>query len=78
MNDCLVVNRPRLGSVTTHSGHGLNLVVPKTQKCAGDRAFLVAAPQLWNKIPIYIRRAPNVDTFKTLIKAYFFKISYVG
>ena len=76
MNDCLVVNRPCLGSVTT--GHGLNLVVRKTQKCAGDRAFSVAAPQLWNKLPIYIHRAPNVDTFKTLVKTYLFKISYVG
>ena len=53
-------------------------VVPKTHKCAGDRAFSVAAPQLWNKLPIYIRRAPNVDTFKTLVKTYLFKISYVG
>ena len=80
MNDSLVVNRPRLGSVTTRSGHGLNLLVPKTQKCAGGRAFSVAAPQLWNKLPIDIRRAPNlnVDTFKTLVKTYLFKISYVG
>ena len=64
MNDCLVVNRPHLGSVTTRSGHGLNLVVPKTHKCAGDRAFSVAAPQLWNKLPLYIRHALNVHTFK--------------
>ena len=78
MNDCLVVNRHRLGSVTTRSGHGLNLVVPKTQKYAGHRAFPVAAPQLWNNLPIYIRRAPKVDTFKTLVKTYLFKISYVG
>ena len=56
----------------------LNLVVPKTQKCAGDRAVSVAAPQLWNKLPIHIRHAPNVDTFKTLVKNYLFKISYVG
>ena len=74
MNYCLVDNRPRLGSVTTRSGHGLNLVVPKTQKCAGDRAFV----ELWNQLPIYIRRAPNVDTFKTLVKTDLFKISYVG
>ena len=79
MNDCLVVNRLRLGSVTTSSGHGLNLFVPKTQKSAGDRAFSVAAPQqLWLKLPIYIHRARNVDTFKTLVKTYLFKISYVG
>ena len=58
MNDCLVINRLRLGSVTTRSGHGLNILVPKTQKCAGDRAFSVAAPQLWTKLPIDIHRAP--------------------
>ena len=39
MNDCLVVNRPRLGSVTTRSRLGLNLVVSKTQKCAGESLF---------------------------------------
>ena len=43
-----------------------------------DRAFSVAAPQLWNKLSIYIGRAPDVDTFKTLVKTYLFKISYVG
>ena len=73
MNDCLVVSRPRPGSVTTRSGHGLNLLVPKTQKCAGNKAK-VPAPHLWNKLPIDIRRAPNVDTFKTLVKTYLFKI----
>ena len=73
MNDCLVVNRPRLCSVTTCSGHGLNLLVPKTHKCTGDGAFSVAAPQLWNKLPNYIWRGPNVDTFKTLVKTYLFK-----
>ena len=48
MFDCLVVNSSRPGSVTTRSHHGLNLKVPKTRKCAGDRAYLVAAPRLWN------------------------------
>ena len=53
-------------------------LVPKTQKCARDRVFSVAAPQLWNKLSIYIRRAPNVDIFKTFVKTYLFKISYIG
>ena len=78
MNDCLVVNRPRLGSVATRSGHDLNLLVPKTQKYAWDRAFSMAAPQLWNKLSIYIRHAPSVDSFKALVKTYLFKICYIG
>ena len=53
-------------------------LVPKTQKCARDRAFSVAAPHLWNKLSIYIRRAPNVDTIKALVKTYLFKFFYVG
>jgi hypothetical protein len=64
ITDCLVVSRPCLGSVTTRSGHGLNFVVPRTHKCAGDRAFSVAAPKLWNQLPMNIRMATTVDSFK--------------
>ena len=66
MFDCLVVNTPRPGSVTTRSSHhGLNLKVPKTCKCAGDRAYSVAAPRLWNNLPLHIRNASSVASFKT-------------
>ena len=76
IDDCLKVKRPSTGSVTTRSGHGLNLLVPKTQKCAGDRAFSVAAPQIWNHLPIHLRRATNIDSFKSLLKTYLFNASY--
>ena len=72
MDECLMVKRPRVGSVTTRSDHGLNFLVPKTLKCAGDRAFSVAAPKLWNMIPVNIRSAPTVATFKGLLKTYLF------
>ena len=41
MNDCLVVNRPRLGSVTTRSGHGLNepRCSKDTEVCWGQSLF---------------------------------------
>ena len=75
--DCLVVNTPRPGSITTRSSHhGLNLKVPKTRKCAGDRAYSVAAPRLWNNLPLHIRNAPSVASFKTLLKTHLFSCVY--
>jgi len=39
----------------------------KTKKTLGDRAFQVAAPFLWNKLPRSAREATNLESFKTLI-----------
>ena len=49
-----------------------DLKVPITQKAKrGDRAFSVAAPKLWNKLPLNIRTAPELHTFKTLLKTHY-------
>ena len=48
ITDCLVVKRPPLGSVTTSSCHGVDLLIPKTTRRSGDRAYSVAAATLWN------------------------------
>ena len=47
----------------------------KTKKTMGDRAFQVAAPFLWNKLPRSARTATNLESFKTLIKTFLFKES---
>ena len=36
----------------------------KTKETLGDRSFLCAAPRLWNKLPLEIRKAPSLDNFK--------------
>ena len=46
------------------------------QHLYGDRAFMVAAPKLWNALPVNIRDANNVDNLKRLLKTYFFKLAY--
>ena len=47
------------------------LVIPKTRtKSYGDRAFSVAAPKLWNTLPLYIQNVPNYDEFKNKLKTY--------
>ena len=42
----------------------------------GGRSFRVAAPELWNAIPLSIRCADTVARFKVLLKTYFFNQHY--
>ncbi len=47
------------------------LTVPRSRlKLKGDRAFSVAAPKLWNVLPVSIRSAPTISSFKSLLKTY--------
>ena len=39
----------------------------------GDRSFAVYAPDEWNKLPFYIRKANSVDSFKIQLKTFIFK-----
>ncbi len=51
--------------------------VPKTNLVScGDRAFSKVAPQLWNDLPVSIKFACDVDTFKKLLKTHLFKLAY--
>ena len=45
-------------------------------KTLGDRAFMVAAPRLWNSLPKELRAITNVNSFKAHIKTYLFRTSY--
>ena len=38
----------------------------------GRRAFTVAAPAAWNRLPQHIRDSPSVDTFKSALKTFLF------
>ena len=60
-SDTLTVqNRPRLLS----SSDTTKLLVPRSRKRAGDHSFVVAAPKLWNEMPIQLREAVSVPVFK--------------
>ena len=37
---------------------------------------MVAAPNLWNNLPLEIREAPNIDNFKKLDKTFVFKKAF--
>ena len=49
------------------------LQVPHTSTHSyGERAFQVAAPTLWNSLPIHIRQSPTIHIFKKLLKIHLF------
>ena len=45
-------------------------------KTFGRRSFANAAPTLWNKLPLVIKSAPNINTFKRKLKTYLFCTAY--
>ena len=47
-----------------------------TKKTLGDRAFLAAAPKLGNGLPSQIRKEPNFNRFKGLLKTHFFRLAF--
>ena len=42
----------------------------------GDRAFCVAAPKLWNNLPLNMRECGSVNSFKRLLKTHLFKRAF--
>ena len=42
----------------------------------GKRAFSVAAPRLWNSLPMELKTSTSIDIFKKKLKTYLFKHSY--
>jgi len=53
------------------------LATPKARlKTYGERAFAVAAPRLWNSIPLELRFSSSIDIFKRHLKTYLFKQAF--
>jgi len=53
------------------------LAVPKTRlKTRGDRAFSVVGPKLWNSLPLHVRNASTVESFKSRLKTHFYSLAF--
>ena len=42
----------------------------------GKRAFSKAAPTRWNPLPLSVKQAPSIDSFKTRLKTYLFNKAF--
>ncbi|TWW58995.1 putative RNA-directed DNA polymerase from transposon X-element [Takifugu flavidus] len=53
------------------------LVVPRVSRSRmGGRAFSYQAPLLWNQLPVQVREADSIATFKIRLKTYLFEKAY--
>ena len=52
------------------------LVEPRVQSKHGEAAFSCSAAQKWNKLPVELRSAPNVNIFKCRLKTFLFSCAY--
>jgi len=66
-----VGRRRRLRSEDT-----LILEVHRTRLSFGDSAFSFAGPRTWNKLPINVRSAQSVHSFRKLFKTFIFQHAY--
>jgi len=58
------------------SASSLSIVSPRSNTKFGERAFRIAGPKAWNALPVTVRTAPTVGTFKSCLKTFLFKKSY--
>ena len=49
-----------------------DLQVPRIKTNFGSRAFAVAGPMFWNRLPPEIRANDSLQSFKSLLKTYYF------
>ena len=64
------------------SGHRLRssesgtLSVTRIKTVIGSRAFRSAAPSVWNLIPVVIRTAPSLESFRAKLKTHYFQLAF--
>ena len=67
----------RNASRTTRSAGEMLLDIPKSNtKSWGDRSFAVCAPRLWNGLPLFVRSAESVSSFKSTLKSHLFRLAF--
>lgn len=69
--------KPHTQSRSLRSNNQLLFSVQKSRlKTYGDRAFSIAAPKEWNKLPTDLKQSPSLSCVKSNIKTYLFKLCF--
>ncbi|XP_053169630.1 uncharacterized protein LOC128353010 [Hemicordylus capensis] len=72
---------PRVAAHLTRSSEGALLWVPTMREawlsCTRDRAFSVAAPRLWNALPVVIRSSVSITAFRKNVKSWLFAQAFI-
>ena len=77
LSDLISIQQPSCYSLRRNDNDLLlKRPIAKSKKTMGDRAFQIAAPLLWNKLPRSAPEARNLESFKTTIKTFLCKESF--
>ena len=71
LKDLFTFHRPSLALRSKSDPLALNVPMTKL-KTYGDRAFSAYAAKQWNKLPLAIRQAETISSFKSALKTYLF------
>ena len=55
------------------TNHDLNVTSSKNKKHYGPTAFSIAAPTLWNALPLALKTIDDFDVFKSSLKTHLFR-----
>ena len=66
-----------LPSRSLRSNKGISLLVPRAKTNTSARAFQSCTPSLWNSLPLCVRSAISVATFKKYLKTHLFDFSFI-
>ena len=65
-----------LPSRSLRSNRGITPSIPRIKTNTGARAFSSCAPSLWNNLPLSVRSATSVATFRRRLKTYLFNLAF--
>ena len=62
-------------SRSLRSNRGITVSIPRIKANTGARAFSSCAPSLWNNLPLSVRSATSIATFRRRLKTYLFDLA---
>ena len=66
-----------LPSRSLRSNRGITLSIPRINTNTSARAFSLCTPSLWNNLPLSVRSATSVATFRRRLKTYLFNLAFL-
>jgi hypothetical protein len=76
MSDMMTMTTDIVGRAHLRSASAGDFDVPRTRTVFAERAFSVAGPRQWNKLPAELRSLSDIDHFKGQLKARFYRKAY--
>ena len=76
INDIVAPVASNPGRDQLRSAARSDVIVPRCTTKFGSRAFSVAGPEMWNRLPQSIRSADTVRQFRRLLKTHYFQLHF--